>query len=77
MGAFLRAFRDKINKNGQYLGGRMGFRGEIFAPPKKSAPFLESKFYVDYDFAIKHDSIQSDDWVMNFVPCQNRVEPQK
>ena len=61
MGAFLRAFRDKINKNGQYLGGRLGFKGQNFAPQKISAPFLESKFCVDYDFAIKHDPIQSDD----------------
>ena len=30
MGAFLRAFRDKINKNGQFLGGRLGFRGQHF-----------------------------------------------
>ena len=33
MGAFLRAFRDKINKNGQFLGDRLGFRGQNFAPP--------------------------------------------
>ena len=61
MGAFLRAFRDKINKHGQFLGGRLEFRGQIFAPQKFSAPLLDSKFNVDYDFAIKHDPIQSDD----------------
>ena len=61
MGAFLRAFRDKVNKDCQYLGGRLGFKGKIFAPQKVSAPFLELKFCVDYEFAIKHDPIQSDD----------------
>ena len=61
MWAFLRAFRDKINKNGQLLGGRLEFRGQNLAPPKNSAPLLDSKFNVDYDFAIKHDPIQSDD----------------
>ena len=61
MGAFLRAFRDKINKNCQFLGGRLEFRGQNFAPQKISATLLDSKFYVDYDFAIKHDPIQSDD----------------
>ena len=65
MGAFLQAFRDKMNKNDQFLGGRLEFKGKNFAPYKNSAPVQDSKFYVDSDFAIKHDTIQSDDWVMN------------
>ena len=65
MGAFLRAFRDKINKNGQYLGGRLGFKGQNFAPQKISAPFLESKFCVNYDFAIKNNLSQSHHQVMD------------
>ena len=47
-------------------------------PPKKLAPLVDSEFDVDwpspshptfdvdYDFAIKHDLIQSDDGVMDF-----------
>ena len=61
MGAFLRAFREKINKNGQFLGGGLKFRGQAFAPTKFSAPLLHLKYDVDYDFAIKLDPIQSDD----------------
>jgi hypothetical protein len=36
-------------------------RGQNLAPKKVLAPLLDSKFDVDYDFAIKHDPIQSDD----------------
>ena len=27
---------------------------------------VDLEFDVDYDLAIKHDSVQSDDWVMDF-----------
>ena len=50
-------------------------RGEIFAPEFFVAPLLDSKFNVDCDFAINHDSIQSDDWVIDFLPCLNHIEP--
>ena len=43
-------FRGKIWKLG----------GKIFSP-KKLAPLVDSEFDIDYDFAIKHDPIQSDD----------------
>ena len=36
-------------------------RGETFDPQIFLAPSLDSKLNVDYDFAIKHDQIQSDD----------------
>ena len=53
---------------GQNQINRSNFRGQIWKlggkilPPKKNlAPLLDSEFDVDYDFAIKHDPIQSDD----------------
>ena len=35
-------------------------------PPQKLAPLVDSEFDVDYDFAIKHNLIQSDDGVVDF-----------
>lgn len=65
MGAFLRAFREKINKKCQCLGGGLKFREQNLAPWKFSAPLLDSNFNVDYDVVIKHGPIQSNDRVMN------------
>ena len=50
------------------LGGKI-------LPPPKIVSLLDSKFDVDYYFAIKHVSIESDDWVCIFVSCPDRVEP--
>ena len=61
MGEFLWAFWRKIRKTVCFQGADLKFRGQKLAPPQNLAPFLDSKFDVDYDFAIKHDPIQSDD----------------
>ena len=55
-------------KTGQFQGADLGNRGQNIDPQKNLGPLVDSSFDVDYDFAIaiKHDSIQSDDWVMDF-----------
>ena len=52
----------------------MNFRGQIWKlgvkccpPPNILTILLDLKFNVDYDLAIKHDPIQPDAWVMDFV----------
>jgi len=66
IGTFLRTFRGTIRKIGLLLGGYLGIRRGNIAPQTFLAPLVNSEFNVDYDFAIKHDQIQSDDWVMDF-----------
>ena len=44
----------------------MGIREQNIAPIILLAPLVDSEFNVDYDFAVKHDSIQSDNRVMDF-----------
>ena len=61
MGEFLWAFWRKIRKTVYFQGADLKISGQKLAPQKILAPFLDSKFAVDYDFAIKHDPIQSDD----------------
>ena len=51
---------------GLFLGGGFGNSGAKYCPPIFLAPLVDSKFNVDYDFAIKHDPIESDDRVMDF-----------
>ena len=66
MRVFLWAFWGNISKNGQFWGGGFGKTKKAkFCPLKKSLPLLDSEFNVDYGFSIKHDPIQSDDWVMD------------
>ena len=36
-------------------------------PPENLSPLLDSEFDADYDFAIKHDLIQSDSRVMTLL----------
>ena len=36
-------------------------RGQKIDPQKSLAPSIDSELNLDYDFAIKHDPIQSDD----------------
>ena len=76
IGTFLRAFQDTVRKIGPFLGVDLGIRGEILSP-KILAPSVDSKINVDYDFAINHDPIQSDNWAMDFVSCPDCVEPPK
>ena len=52
---------EKNQKTVCFQGTDLKFRRQKLAPQKILAPFLDSKFDVDYDFAIKHDPIQSDD----------------
>ena len=42
-------------KIGPKLGNGDKKRGQKICPPKILLPLLDSKFNVDYDFAIKHD----------------------
>ena len=42
-------------KMGQNLTNGPVKRGQKIMPPKISVTFFNSNFYVDYDFAIKHD----------------------
>ena len=44
----------------------MGIRGQNIVRKKRIAPPVDSEFGVYYDFAFKHDLIQSDDGVMDF-----------
>ena len=44
----------------------MEVRGQNLTPKKVLAPLVDSEFDVDYDLAIKHDLIQSDDDVIDF-----------
>ena len=44
----------------------MGIREQNIVPQIFLAPLVDSKFNVEFDFAIKHDPIQSDDCVMDF-----------
>ena len=55
----------KININGQFLRANLNIK-ETILPPKNLAPLLDSTFNVNYDFAIKQDPIQSDNWVMDY-----------
>ena len=66
IGAFLQAFWGTIRKIGLFLGDGFGNYVAKSCLPKNLAPLADSEFDVDYDFAVKHDSIQSDDWVMDF-----------
>ena len=43
-----------------------GTRGQHLAPLPKLASLADLEIDADYDFAIKRDSIQSDDLVMDF-----------
>ena len=59
MGAFLRAFWGKSCKYDQSLANWiMQNGGQRIAPQNILAPLPDLNFNVDYDFAIKHDSIQ-------------------
>ena len=57
------------------IGGWIANKRPKNCPPIFLASFADSKFDADYDFAVKHDPIQSDDWVME--SCLNRVGSQK
>ena len=45
----------------EFFGGQIWELGDKKCPPKFLVPLVDSEFDVDYDFAIKHDPIQSDD----------------
>ena len=50
------------HKNRSVFRGRIWESGGKILPPFQNlAPFADSEFDVDYDVAIKHDSIKSDD----------------
>ena len=63
-------------KHRSVLGGGFGKEGAKYCPLNFLVPLVDSKLNVDYDFAIKHDPIQSDDWVMDFcVMPESRWAP--
>ena len=57
--AGLSSFEAQSEKNGPFLGCGFGNKGAKSPPPPKAA-LVDSRFDVDYDFAIKHDPIQAD-----------------
>ena len=69
MGVFLWDICDKIRENRPFLGVDLQIRGQkVDSPPsahtlthKLLASLLDSEFHIDYEFAIKHDQIHSDD----------------
>ena len=53
----------------------MVIRGQNLSP-QNLAPLVDSEFDVYYDFDIKHDLIQSDDWVVDFcVMLESHLVP--
>ena len=50
-----------IRKFGPFLGGDLKISRQNIDPQKVLVSLVDSKFDVDYDFSIKHDSFQSDD----------------
>ena len=58
------ALEAQSEKIGPFQGQDLGIRGQNIAP-HFLVPVVGSEFDVDYDFAIKHYPIQSDDWVMD------------
>ena len=53
-------FEAQIRKLVRFYWVDLEIRAQNLAT-KKIARFVDSKFDVDYDFAVKHDPIQSDD----------------
>ena len=65
IGSYLIA-KSQSTFNSESNEGAKFFLGAIFAPKNLVASPLDSEFNVDYDFAIKYDPIQSDDWDIDF-----------
>ena len=61
IGAFLRAFRDTVRKISFFRELIWGLGGKTCPPNFFRAYISDLELNVDYDFAIKHDPIQSDD----------------
>ena len=55
VGPFIRCYCKNGGKIGQILGNGNEKRGQKVAPRKILHLFSDLKFYVDFDFAIKHD----------------------
>ena len=54
-------FLSHNRKHCSFFRGQIWKLGGKYCPPQKLAPLVDSEFNVDYDFAIKHDLIQSDE----------------
>jgi len=70
-------FGAQSEKNGPFLGVGFGNQRAKCCPPKILAPLADSKFDVDYDFAIKMTQFNQMTELWIFMLCPNGFEPPK
>ena len=61
----MRTFWGMIRKIDPFLGADLEIRRQNLALQINLALLVDLGFDLDYDFTIKHDPIQSDDWVVD------------